>query len=240
MPQRKPDVRDTVAADLRDRISRGEYVHGTLLPTIRELAEHYHCAPRTAQEALRILATQGLVTIRPRQGTVVAMAENSIAGPRERMNRSRAGGLFRDGETQEIRRCYLTHGHPDARAAFDVYEDEELGARDYLVRDAFGRVVTVATSFVHLSVWSAVAEIREPRPIPDGIIGAIRRTLGRETVAVPTRRQAGPATEEEAAALGVPDGAPVLVEITECQELDGTVVEWNISVHPADYWVGGA
>jgi DNA-binding GntR family transcriptional regulator len=237
MPQRKLDVRDTVADDLRARIGRAEYTHGALLPTVRELADHYRCAPRTAQEALRILAGQGLVTIRPRQGTVVAIAERSIAGPEERLRRSRTGGLFREGETQEIVRCYLTQGHPDARSAFAVFEDEEVGAREYLVRDATGRVVTYATSFVPPDVWSGIAEVREPQPIPDGIIGAVRRVLGYDTVVVP-KRKADFARDEEAAALGIEEGEPVLVEVTECQTRDGAVVEYNVSVHPRGYWIG--
>jgi DNA-binding GntR family transcriptional regulator len=238
MPQRKPFPRDTVADDLRDRIGRGEFGSGALLPTLRELAAEYHCAENTARDALRILASRGLITIRPRQGSVVAQADRSIAGPAERLHRSALGGLFRDGEEQQVLRCYLTEGHPDARTALGVFDDDELGAREYLVRDAANVVVTYATSFVHPDAWAAVAELREQRPIPDGIIGAIRRVLGRETVGAPTRRQAAEATEEEATALGVRDGSPVLVEITECQLADGTVVEWNISVHPAGYWIG--
>lgn len=232
--------RDEIAEALRARIGAGEFPVGALIPSGRELAEEYTCAPMTAQAALRILAGDGVITIRPRQGAVVAQADRSIAGPAERMHRSRLGGLFRAGERQELRRAYLTQGHPDARSAFGVFDDAELGAREYVVYDATGRVVTSATSFVHPDAWAAVAELREPQPIPDGIIGAIRRGLGRETVAVPTRRQAAEATEEEAAVLEVPDGSPVLVEITECRTVSGETVEWNISVHPAGYWVGGA
>lgn len=238
MKQRQPFPRDTVADALRDRIGRGEFGPGALLPTLREIAAEYHCAENTARDALRILAAAGLITIRPRQGSVVALAERSIAGPAERLHRSSLGGLFRDGERQEILRCFLTQGHPDARSALAVFDDDELGAREYLVRNAADVVVTYATSYMHPDVWAAVAELREQRPIPDGIIGAIRRVLDRETVATPTRRQATEATEEEAAILGVPDGTPVLVEVTECQTADGTVVEWNLSVHPAGYWIG--
>lgn len=230
--------RDEIAEALRARIGLGEFVIGALLPSGRELAEEYACAPMTAQAALRILAADGVITIRPRQGSIVATAERSIAGPGERMRRSHAGGLFRDGEQQEILRCYLTQGHPDARSAYGLFEDEELGAREYLVRDSTGRVVTYATSYLHPEVWALVDELRQPLPIPDGNIGAIRRVLGRVTVSVPTRRKADFATEQESELLGIGDDEPVLVEVTECQDGDGLVLEFNVSVHPPGYWIG--
>jgi GntR family transcriptional regulator len=230
--------RDEIAEALRGRIGIGEFAPGAEVPSGRELAAQYDCAPMTANAALHILAEDGVITIRPGRGSIVARAVPSIAGPAERMNRSRSGTLFREGDVQEILRCHLTRGHPDARAALRVFDDEELGARDYLVRNAAGAVVTRATSYVHPDVWTAVAEIRGPAPIRDGIIGAIRRVLGREAVDTPTRRKAAHATDEEAAVFGVPEGSPVLVEVTECQLRDGTVVEWNVSVHPEGYWVG--
>lgn len=232
--------RDEIAEALRARIGAGEFPVGALLPAGRDLAEEYECAPMTAHSALRILAADGVITIRPRQGSVVAQADRSIAGPAERMRRSARGeGLFRAGEQQTILRAHLTEGHPDARSAFGLADGEELGAREYTVTNAAGRVVTYATSFVDPLVWEEVAELREAAPIPDGIIGAIRRSpLSRDAVDVPTRRSASAATEEEAAALGVAPDSPVLIEITECLDEDGAVLEWNISVHPERYWVG--
>lgn len=238
MPQRKPFPRDTVAALLRDRIGTGEFPPGTELPTQRAIAEQYQCAENTALAALRILATEGLITVRPRRGSIVVQADRSISGPLERMRRSSDGGLFRPGEQQELLRAELAPGHPDALAAFGLAEDVHLGVREYTVRDARGTVVTSAASYVHPDVWAAVAELRRATPIPDGIIGAIRRILGRVTVSVPTRRKADFATAEEARALGIGEDEPILVEVTECQDGDGEVLEYNVSVHPRGYWIG--
>jgi DNA-binding GntR family transcriptional regulator len=239
-PAEAPNRRDEIAEALRARIGAGEFVPGAEVPSGREIAREYNCAPMTAHAALRILADDGVITIRPGRGSTVAQAEKSIAGPAERLARSRDGGLFREGEQQQILRARLDVGHLEARAALGVDGDEPLGAREYLVRNAAGTVITYATSFVHPDVWAAVAELRERRPIPDGIIGAVRRTLGRATVATPTRRKASYASESEAEALGIAVDAPVLVEITVCLDAQGRVVEWNVSAHPEGYWVGGA
>lgn len=231
--------RDEIAAALRARIGLAEFAVGAEVPSSRELAVEYECAPMTALAALQILAEDGVITIRPGRGSIVARAAQSIAGPTERLRNSRTGSLFRPGEQQEITAVYLTQGHPGARVAFGVFDDEELGARDYVVRNAVGKVVTIATSFVHPDTWNAVAEIREPRPIPDGIIGAVDRVLGRRTVEpLRIRVEANAATEEEAEVFGVVPDSPVLVEIVECHDGGGRVVEWNVSVHPARYSIG--
>lgn len=230
--------RDEIAELLLARIGTGEFGPGVEVPSSRALAIEYDCAPMTASAALHILAEEGVITIRPGRGSVVAQAAQSIAGPTERLHRSRGGGLFRPGETQEILGARLDVGHLEARAALDVETGALLGAREYVVRNQGGVVVTYATSFVHPDVWRAVAELREERPIRDGIIGAVARVLERRTAELHVRRSAAAASDEEAEVLGVPADSPVLVEITECHDEAGRVVEWNISVHPAGYWIG--
>jgi DNA-binding GntR family transcriptional regulator len=227
-----------VADELRDRIFRNTYAPGSLLPTVRSIAEEFGCSPVTAHEALRILRQTGLIVVRPRQGTIVAIPQQSISGPDERRERSAAGGLFRPTENAEMVRVALVHeAPPDALEAFGQAEDGELGLREYVERSA-NRVVTYGASYIHPDVWRQVPELREAEPIPDGIIGAVQRVLGRRCVGVPTRRRAAFATAEEAAWLGVDEDSPVLVEITECVAEDGGIIEWNVSVHPEGYWVG--
>lgn len=237
--QRLPFPRDVVADDLRTRIAAGEYAPGVQLPTQREIAQNYQVAERTALEALRVLARDGLVVIRPRQGTIVAWPQKTISGPAEQVRRSAAGGLFRPTETVEMLRVKLVGEDvpPDALAAFDLPETAELGLREYLVRSG-GKVVTYGASYIHPEVWALVAELRQPVQIPDGIIGAIGRVLGRRTAAAPEHHKASRATPEEALWLGVEPDAPVLLEIVHSVAGDGTLVEWNMSVHPEDYWVG--
>jgi GntR family transcriptional regulator len=235
-----PPRQAAVADVLRGRIDRGEYTPGMRLPSVRELAAEQGCSATDSHAAMRILAGEGLINIRDRRDAVVAPADRSIAGPNERMNRSRGGGLYRAGERQRILRPpYLAEGPREARVALGAAEGDLLGAREYVVYDASGRVVTCAVSYVPPDVWGQVDQVREDGPIPDGIIGAVRRAMGLETVFVLRDIEAACATEEEAALLGVPVGSPVLVEFAQCQLDDGTVVEWNRSAHPAGYKITG-
>jgi GntR family transcriptional repressor for pyruvate dehydrogenase complex len=60
-PQR---VAELVAGRLRDRILRGEMHDGDLLPKEDELREEFPVSKPSMREALRILETEGLVTVR--------------------------------------------------------------------------------------------------------------------------------------------------------------------------------
>jgi GntR family transcriptional regulator len=239
--QESSNRRDEIAEALRARIARGEFVPGALIPSSRAVAREYGCAPMTAQAAIRILAEEGTITTRNRQGSIVTIANRSVAGPAERMRRSTVdGALYRQGDVAEILSACLREAteNPDAAAVFGIADHDVMGVREYVVRDSAGVAITYGRSYIPANAWNAVAELRERAPIQDGAIGAIRRVLGLETVAVPTRRTALEATEEEAAVLGVEAGSPVLVEVTECQLADGTTVEYAVYVHPRGYWVG--
>ena len=60
-----------VAAALRDAITRGDYTPGDRLPRAEDLAPGYGVGKYTVFAALRILATEGLVTMVRRGGTFV-------------------------------------------------------------------------------------------------------------------------------------------------------------------------
>ena len=65
---------------LRAGITRGTYPAGSRLPSYRQLRDEHHLALNTAQAAIRILAAEGLVEIRPARGAFVRDA-NGGAGP---------------------------------------------------------------------------------------------------------------------------------------------------------------
>ncbi len=60
-----------VADALRDEIASGALAPGDKLPSIRSLAERFGVAPMTAQSAIDILRSEGLVFASPGRGTFV-------------------------------------------------------------------------------------------------------------------------------------------------------------------------
>ena len=69
MPRGPERPYETVAADLRRRITADEWAVDEALPTTAALAEHYHVSQSTVTRVLRVLAGEGLVRTVPRWGT---------------------------------------------------------------------------------------------------------------------------------------------------------------------------
>jgi GntR family transcriptional repressor for pyruvate dehydrogenase complex len=62
-PDRTPSIAETVAAQLRGRILSGDLDDGALLPTQELLLAEFAVSKPSLREALRILETEGLVTV---------------------------------------------------------------------------------------------------------------------------------------------------------------------------------
>ena len=73
-------ARDELVTHLEQRISNGEFVPGTLLPSERALAEHYGLSRSMIREALRILGERRLIDVVPGRGSFVreTTAEDAV------------------------------------------------------------------------------------------------------------------------------------------------------------------
>jgi DNA-binding GntR family transcriptional regulator len=60
-----------IAADLRQRIERGELRPGDALPSINRIAQEWGCAKTTAAKALNVLKAEGLARGVHGWGTIV-------------------------------------------------------------------------------------------------------------------------------------------------------------------------
>lgn len=80
-PVRAPSTADLVAARLRRRIVRGELADGAFLPPFAELCEQFGVSAPTLREALRILESESLLTVRRglRGGAVVHRPRAELA-----------------------------------------------------------------------------------------------------------------------------------------------------------------
>jgi GntR family transcriptional regulator, transcriptional repressor for pyruvate dehydrogenase complex len=69
---------DQILENLRDRILRGEFAHGSRFPAERYLAEQYGVSPATVREAVRALAAMGLVRVRHGSGSFVTVRSETL------------------------------------------------------------------------------------------------------------------------------------------------------------------
>jgi DNA-binding FadR family transcriptional regulator len=70
-PEADRNASRQLADMLRSEIENGTYPPGSKLPSYRELRDSRHVALNTAQAAIRLLAADGLVEIRPARGAYV-------------------------------------------------------------------------------------------------------------------------------------------------------------------------
>lgn len=77
--------REAVADELRERIVSGTYKPGDKLPSTRELASMFGVARNTANDALHLLAREGLVDIKDKSGAVVLSPEEMAKTPGDRL-----------------------------------------------------------------------------------------------------------------------------------------------------------
>jgi DNA-binding GntR family transcriptional regulator len=61
-----------IAADLRRRIGDGELLPGEQIPSLDRICAQYDVSRATAQKAVRVLISEGLVVSKPRWGVFVA------------------------------------------------------------------------------------------------------------------------------------------------------------------------
>lgn len=95
--------RTEIAAQLRDDINGGAYAAGSKLPSYRQLASLFGAAPNTVGEAVRQLASEGLVHVTPRGRVVVRSDEDWTPSPEERAAFLRSELTEVSGKLREVR-----------------------------------------------------------------------------------------------------------------------------------------
>jgi DNA-binding FadR family transcriptional regulator len=78
-PETDRNASKLLADALRAQIEDGAYPPGSKIPSYRQLRDDHHVALNTAQAAIRMLAAEGIVEIRPSKGAYVRLATDSGA-----------------------------------------------------------------------------------------------------------------------------------------------------------------
>ncbi|SDH16433.1 GntR family transcriptional regulator, uxuAB operon transcriptional repressor [Lentzea fradiae] len=89
---------------LRQEIDSGKYPVGTKLPSYRQLAEMFGAAPNTVGEAVRMLAAEGRVKVKPNAGAVVADPDDQPKTPEQQLQEARAGLVEVREQLRSVRR----------------------------------------------------------------------------------------------------------------------------------------
>jgi DNA-binding FadR family transcriptional regulator len=96
-------TRTELADLLRHEIDSGKYPVGSKLPSYRQLAVMFGAAPNTVGEAVRVLASEGRVTIRPNAGVLVADPAERSNTPEDQLRDARTGLLDLREQLRSVR-----------------------------------------------------------------------------------------------------------------------------------------
>ncbi|GAA2268277.1 GntR family transcriptional regulator [Streptomyces amakusaensis] len=225
-----------VVAELRRRIVDGELTEGDRLPSVREIANQWQIAQATAMRALAVLRADGLAESVVGVGTVVRARRTLHHSAADRLDRAlRLGKIYPENEYAVIKSAELATP-PDWVA--DLLGTEEGGQAIKRARVTHNEDGPVSASISWFSgdLAESVPALLETVRIPGGTPNAIESAIGRRSVDSEEVSTAAPATEEQAADLGIPIGSPVSIGRNVYYDASGDVLEVGESVAPAGRW----
>jgi GntR family transcriptional regulator len=199
-----------IAAQLKDRIRRGDWRPGERLPSIPAMAEMFGVAKQTVQRTVDQLRVEGVLITKPGSGTYVR-------GTRRRLNRLSRGryGVHR-GYHADLAARYRQQltgvGREPAPAevadAFGVRDGTEMVVRRHVVRTEEATVEVGASWFRAADAVGTSLERREAfgRPLYQEAEEALGRRYALATDTISARQP----SREEAEILQIRPDTPVL------------------------------
>lgn len=233
--------RERIAADLRHRIETGEYRPGDRLPTYEELAAHYGTGHATIQAALRILRTEGLISVRKKAGiTVRERPPVHLVQRGTTVQRDRHGYLFPGWAPDKP---WQTHGRPrvsveeiPARPAelLDVDQGTPVVRRRRITSPVGEPPFQIADTWIHPTAVEDAPRTAERDTGPGGYLDRIEEA-GHGPLSWTEHTRTRMPTIEEARLLGMADAMPVLeIARVGTSARTNAPVEVTICIIPGD------
>lgn len=226
-----------IADRIREELARGRWEAEDRLPPYSELAEEHDTSIQTIQRAMRLLRADGLIRTVPGGGAYAA-GEPGVDGARERYRRGlETGHAMGADERTEIVDTGIAEDPPEVVVAALGLEDRPAAYRKRVVWQA-DQPIEVSTSW-----WDAEILGDCPHLIASttsktaaGTSRYIEECSGRKLVEARDRVRARGATEEEAEALHLQAGDPVLSVQHRTFDEEGRTVEICLATFSSGRW----
>ncbi len=236
-----------IAEDLRRQIESGILTAGDQLPTELDLQEHYSASRNTVRDALKWLATRGLIQSRSGQGTFVARKLDPFVTDLSANPDTALGGGEGTRYQEEVTALGRTLRNTEPiveiqPARGKVAKGLRLPPGEMVVsrhqrRFIDGDPYSLQTSFYPMSLIDGGARrLIEASNIPQGAVKYLRDDFGIEqagyrdviTVRVPD--------QDETDFFNLPDDGRVAVLVTDRTAFDqyGAPCRFTVTVYPAD------
>jgi GntR family transcriptional regulator len=222
----------TIAGEIRDKITRGELRPGDPIPSLPSMQRDLRISNQTAQAAVRLLKSWGLVEGKTGLGTFVrelrpivhVMTDMTVPGPdgKRRTWREIVAEYGMAG-AQRVSGAGRLAAPVDVADAFGIDVDTVVAWRQRLLM-VDDSPVQICTSYYPDSVVAALPQLISPDRLPANAMELMAQagyavdSGGLDTVF------ARAATEEEASVLEIENGAPVTEAFRIGRGADGAVV----------------
>jgi len=222
---------ERVVRALMARIEDGTYRPGNLLPSQHELVREFGVSRPTVIEALRILRQQGWIETQPARGSFVrgrvplTTDETGHAGQRmlDRAESVVSAELLQAGIVVAPQRVATLLDLPSGSKAF---------VRQYVLNDDDGPFELVSAWFPLDLV--AGTELASPEPLREGLRRHLQQRKGVRLDHAVERVIARAATSDEANALKIAAGSPVLNLLVTGHDASGKARQLSDGVLPGD------
>jgi DNA-binding GntR family transcriptional regulator len=223
-----------IADELRRHIRAGDYAPGERMPAETDLTDRFRVSLPTIRQALAVLRAEGLIESRHGIGTFVREDRRLQRRSRDRYGRARSDKQLL---TSHLRHEIVSAGRETTPAhVADVLTEPaaEMVVRRRVLRNAdTNQVEEIGASYLPMEI-AAGTFLEEPTVVPKALFLCVEDLAGKTYAFARDRWLARMPTAEEADALNLPAGAPVVHVIHTAESDDGTILEVSESVWPAD------
>lgn len=225
-----------IAAHIRTQILSGELREGDKVPSSRQITQQWGVAIATASKALSVLRDEGYTRAIPGVGTVVRASETLRHAPRGRLVAFRRDGrIYPPGDRVKILAAEMIVAPPHVADAIAVRKGTQVIRRHRLTW-SYRRPVSVSTSWFDAALAEVAPLLLSMDRVVGGTTAYVEKQTGRTVTAGRDQVTARPATDGEAADLGLAGGSPVLHGRTWFYDSAGSVMEFGEFVTVPGRW----
>lgn len=222
-----------VVQHFKQQILAGELKDGDRLPAVRQIAEEWNLAHATAAKVLATLRGDNLAVSLPGVGTIVQKVHRGAADRALRMLTT--GKIYAPDEYAVITAAGLAPAPAHVAELLGIEEGAQAVRRQRVTHDQTGPV-SASTSWFSADMAELAPALLSTERIRGGTPSAIETATGRRTHVVDERKTVSTATDEQAEALGIEPGSPVLIGRNTYRDADGEPIEVGESVAGPNRW----
>lgn len=216
---------------LRSRIEDGTYLPGVLLPSQHDLVREFGVSRPTVIEALRVLRQEGWIETQPARGSFVrgrmtrSMTKTEQPG-QEMLERAESD------VSAELLQAGIVVAPPRVSTLLDLPPGSKAFLRQYLLSDS-DEAIELVSAWFPLDLASGT-DLASPEPLTEGIRRHLQQRKGVRLDHAVERVLARAASVDEATALKVPQGSPVLNVVVTGYDANGAARQLVDGVLPGD------